>query len=329
MRTEAHRMDQGRSMKRIAFLTHQNPQGYRIQQYFPFLEARGFRVELLTSKMNLLKIIDQIRGVDVLYIQRLLFNPLKLSIIRAAAKKIVYDFDDAVMYGSRGESSTRARKFRNMVKCADAVFCGNHFLLQEAKKQRIDNLYHVPTVVNTTEYNVKDHTETKPITVGWIGSKSTLRYLMDLEQLVLNALDQDVVFKIVADKSLNTNAPNVVFEKWTATREKDLLRSFDIGVMPLRNDVWSRGKCGLKLIQYMASGLPSIAHPFGAAQEIITDGVNGILRSDVDDWRAAIEMLSSDIQQRIRIGKAARDTIEERYSLRIWGPRGTEIIQSI
>lgn len=317
-------------MKRIAFFTHQNPQGYRIQQYFPFLEARGFNVDLLTSKVNFLKIVDQIRGVDVLYIQRLLFNPLKLSIIKAAAKRIVYDFDDAVMYGLRGASSTRARKFKNMVKCADVVLCGNHFLFQEAKKHRINNIHYVPTVVNTEEYGIKGHSETKPVIVGWIGSKSTLQYLVDLEQLVLNVSDQkEVVFKMVADRPLNTNAPNVVFEKWTAAGEKALLHSFDIGVMPLRDDVWSRGKCGLKLLQYMASGLPSIAHPFGAAKEIISDGVNGILRLDVDGWRDAIEMLSGDTQQRVRIGRAARDAVEEGYSLRVWGPRVTEIMENL
>jgi glycosyltransferase involved in cell wall biosynthesis len=317
-------------MKRIVFFTHQNPQGYRIQQYFPYLEAHGFHVELLTSRMSFLKVVEQIRGVDVLYIQRLLFNPLKLSIIKTAAKKIVYDFDDAVMYGSRGESATRARKFRNMVKHANAVFCGNRFLFQEAKKYGVDNLYYVPTVVDTDEYPVKDHVTTKPVIVGWIGSRSTLRYLVDMEQLVLNATDEKgVIFKIVADKSLNTNAPNVVFEKWTADREKSLLLSFDIGVMPLRDDIWSRGKCGLKLIQYMASGLPSIAHPFGAAQEIISDGVNGMLRSDMDSWKDAIETLSRDITQRVRIGRAARDAIEERYSLRVWGPKVREIIKSL
>jgi len=317
-------------MKRIVFLTHQNPQGYRIQQYFPYLEAHGFQVELLTSRMSFLKVVEQIRGVDVLYIQRLLFNPLKLSVIKTAAKKIVYDFDDAVMYGLRGKSATRARKFRSMVKHANAVFCGNHFLFQEAKKHRDDNIYYVPTVVNTDEYPVKDHIATKPVIVGWIGSRSTLRYLMDLEQLVLNATDQKgVIFKIVADKSLNTSAPNVVFEKWTADREKSLLHSFDIGAMPLRDDVWSRGKCGLKLIQYMACGLPSIAHPFGAAQEILSDGVNGMLRSDMDGWKDAIEALSCDVKQRARMGRAARDSVEERYSLRVWGPRVTEIITSL
>jgi glycosyltransferase involved in cell wall biosynthesis len=317
-------------MKRIVFFTHQNPQGYRIQQYFPFFEAAGFNVELITSRMNFLQIIDRIRGTDVLYIQRLLFNPLKLSLIKAAARRIVYDFDDAVMYGSRGESATRARKFKNMVKHADAVFCGNHFLLQEAKRHRDDCIFCVPTVVDPDHYPVKVHIEKKPITVGWIGSRSTLKYLIDLEELVLGAPDEkNVMFKIVADKTLSTDARNVVFEKWTADNEKSLLLSFDIGVMPLRDDVWSRGKCGLKLIQYMACGLPSITHPLGAAKEIMTDGVNGMLKSDMDDWRGAIEDLSRDVIIRTRMGRAARDVVEERYSLKVWGPKVREIIENL
>jgi glycosyltransferase involved in cell wall biosynthesis len=317
-------------MKRIVFLTHQNPQGYRIQQYFPFLEDAGFQVELITSRLHFLKIVERIRGADVLYIQRLLFNPFKLSIIRAASQRIVYDFDDAVMFGSRGKSPTRARKFKNMVKCADAVFCGNYFLREEARQHRDDNIYYIPTVVDTDEYPVKEHTEKSPVTVGWIGSRSTLRYLVDLEELVLKSPDhKEIVYKIVADKSLNTETQNVIFEKWNAEKEKSQLLSFDVGVMPLRDDVWSRGKCGLKLIQYMASGLPSITHPVGASQEIITDGADGMLRSDIDGWRDAIEKLSRNVAERARLGRAARDVVEERYSLKVWGPKVGEIVESL
>lgn len=317
-------------MKRIVFFTHQNPQGYRIQHYFPFLKETGFSVDLLTSRTHFFKVLEYIRGADVLYIQRLLFNPLKVSLIRAAVKKIVYDFDDAVMYGSRGESPTRARKFRNMVKHADAILCGNHFLLQEAKRYRDDHVYYVPTVVDTECYPVKNHAEKQPVTVGWIGSRSTLRYLIDLEEVVRKIPDRNrVLFKIVADKSLTTGAPNVVFEQWSAEGEKKLLNGFDIGVMPLRDDLWSRGKCGLKLLQYMACGLPSITQPFGVAGEMITDGVNGLLRTDMDGWRDAIEKLAGDVPERIRIGSAARETVEEKYSLRAWGPKVREIIQNL
>jgi glycosyltransferase involved in cell wall biosynthesis len=317
-------------MKRIVFLTHQNPQGYRIQQYFPFFEDAGFQVELITSRMHFFKIVERIRGADVLYIQRLLFNTFKLSIIRAAAQNLVYDFDDAVMYGSKGKSPTRARKFKNMVTWADAVCCGSYFLLKEARQHRDDNIYYVPTVVDTDEYPVKKHTTRTPVTVGWIGSRSTLRYLVDLEDLVLASPHQkEVIYKIVADRSLNTNAPNVIFEKWTAAKEKSLLLSFDIGVMPLKDDIWSKGKCGLKLIQYMASGLPSITHPVGASQEIVTDGVDGMLRSDIDGWRNGIEVLTRDVAERTRMGREARAVVEQRYSLKVWGPRVREIIENL
>ena len=99
--------------------------------------------------------------------------------------------------------------------------------------------------------------------------------------------------------------------------------------MPLKDDVWSRGKCGLKLIQYMASGLPSLTHPEGAAMEIITDGANGFLRIDDDQWKAAVLELAGDAGMRRRMGQAARETVEERYSLKVWGPRVGEIIDSL
>jgi glycosyltransferase involved in cell wall biosynthesis len=306
---------------------------FRIIAYLSLLRESGIKTDVFPlSKANIgrWRVFSHLHAYDLVIIQKKLFSFMELAYIRQQSQKLVYDFDDAVMYGSNGESATRARKFKNMVKNADAVFCGNHFLLKEARQHRDDNIFYVPTVVDTDEYPVKDHIERRPVTVGWIGSRSTLRYLVDLEELVLKAPDQrDVMFKIVADRSLNTDAQNVVFEKWTAEKEKSLLLGFDIGVMPLRDDVWSRGKCGLKLIQYMASGLPSITHPIGAAQEIITDGVNGMLRSDMDGWRDAIENLSRDVAVRARMGRAARDVVEERYSLKVWGPKVREIIESI
>jgi len=266
----------------------------------------------------------------VVYIQRLLFGPLKLSLIRKATKKLVYDFDDAVMYGTKGESLARKNKFKIMIRYADAVFCGNHFLLEEAQKSRQDNIYYVPTVVDTDEYQIKLHKEKVPVTVGWIGSSSTLRYLSDMREMFLSlSTHQDINFKIVADKPFEIQNPNIIFEKWEQDREKASLLSFDIGIMPLKDDVWSKGKCGLKLIQYMASGIPSIAHPVGAAKEIIEDGGNGFLRADQDGWKNTIKELSKNVSLREKIGRAARKTIEERYALRVWGPRVAEIIGAL
>ncbi len=321
-------------MKKILFFTHniftrENPKGYRIQQYFPYLTEKGFEIDLLTSRTSFPKVLKKASEADVVYLQRLLLNPLKLFALRRCAKKIIYDFDDAVMYGSRRESRTRRYRFRKTVQSADSVLCGNRFLLGEARKYRGDGVYYVPTVVDTDEYPVKVHDEHRPFVVGWIGSSSTLKYLSDLKDLYLAFQDnRGITFKFVADKPSGLEGEGIIFEKWEKDREKLSLLSFDTGIMPVRDDIWSRGKCGLKLIQYMAAGLPAVTHPVGVARDMVKDGVNGFLRNSRDEWMEALERLSKDTALRSRIGKAAREYVEEKYSLRIWGPRVSEIISA-
>lgn len=322
-------------MKKILFYTHnifdkENQQGYRIQQYFPYLEKKGFTIKLLTTKSNPVELLKTIKESDIAYIQRVLLNPLKLSLFRKLSKKIVYDFDDAVMYGARGKSMTRQKRFEAMMKAADIVFCGNHFLIEEAKKFKTEGIHYMPTVVNTDEYPVKNHEKKEPFVAGWIGSSSTLKYLSDMKEIFLSLTDnRQINFKFVADRPSNMEGKGIFFEKWKKDREILSLLSFDMGIMPIRDDVWSRGKCGLKLIQYMATGLPSLAHPVGVANDMIIDGINGFLKNSSESWRDVIELLCKDIGLRKRIGKAARAFVEEKYCLKIWGPRLAEIVDSL
>lgn len=317
-------------MKRILFLTHANPQGYRIQQYFPFLEDLGFTVELVTTRTGFLTLLDRVRGARVVYIQRILFSPLKLALVRSLAHRLVYDFDDAVMYGASGDSGTRQRKFKAMVTAADAVLCGNRFLLEEARQHRDRGAHFVPTVVDTRDYGIKIHQERSPLTVGWMGSSSTLRYFGEMtETFQALAGSGAVAFKVVADRAPEITFHNLFFERWRKDRERDFLLSFDVGVMPLKDDLWSRGKCGLKLLQYMASGLPSVTHPFGVTGEMVTDGETGFLRPDKEGWKDAITRLSRDTTLRADMGKAARSMVEEKYSLAVWGPRVARLLADL
>ncbi len=318
-------------MKRVLFFTHRNPQGYRIQQYFPYLQQKGFEVELCTTEMGFFALLDRIRRSDVTYVQRILLGPLKLSLLRRAAKRLIYDFDDAVMHGAKGESGSRQRKFRNMVINADAVFGGSRLLCAEAEVYRRDNIHFVPTVVDPGEYPVKDWANNDtPFTVGWIGSSSTLKYLGHIEDVLLWVADSpNSRVKVIADKPPQIKAEGVIFERWRKEHEKTALLSFDMGVMPLVDDIWSRGKCGLKLIQYMASGLPALSHPVGAANEIVTDGEDGFLRAHEGEWKEVIELLSKDRVLRKNVGARARRTMEERYSLRVWGPRVAAIMDAL
>ncbi|HOP85324.1 MAG TPA: glycosyltransferase family 4 protein [Syntrophorhabdaceae bacterium] len=317
-------------MKKAVFLTHANPQGYRIQQYFPFLEKKGFNVELITTKTGFIKMIPFIKNADVVYIQRLLFEPIKLSLIRRISKRLVYDFDDAVMYGPKGESPTRMKKFKNMVTKADAVLCGNRFLLNEAIRYKEKNVFYCPTVVDLEEYPVKEHKDNMHVVIGWIGSKSTVKYFSTMEDVFLRAKEKipHIRYKIIADYAPETKI-DYIFEKWDKKKEKEGLLSFDIGIMPLWNDIWSRGKCGLKLIQYMAAGLPTISHPVGAVLEIIEDGLNGFIREDSDEWMEAILTLTKDVSLRKKMGSTARKTVQEKYSLQKWGPMVANILDNL
>jgi glycosyltransferase involved in cell wall biosynthesis len=322
-------------MKKILFFTHniftkENPRGYRIHQYFPYLEQRGFTIKLLTTKAGLPVVLKEIMQSDVTYVQRVLLNPFKLSLFRKLSKKMVYDFDDAVMYGSRGASMTRQRRFENMVKASDVVLCGNHFLADEAKKHKTTGIHYIPTVVDIDEYPVKQHEPKKPFVIGWIGSSATLRYLADIRGLLDYYADQeDVQCKIVADKPPEGMKKGMFFERWDYDTEKQSILSFDMGIMPVKDDIWSLGKCGLKLIQYMAAGLPSVTHPVGVAQDMIADGYNGFLRKDTEGWKAAIGELQKDVDLRRAMGTASRKIAEERYSLKIWGPRVAEILDTL
>jgi len=322
-------------MKKILFYTHniftkENPVGYRIQQYFPYLQERGFKVSLLTTKADFGTVLRTASRSDVVVVQRLLPSPMKLSLLKVFAKKMVYDFDDAVMYGNKGESATRRKRFAAIVRASKAVLCGNSFLMEEAGRYRDSGIHYMPTTVDIDEYPVKVHEERKTFVVGWIGTSSTLRYLDGIRELILSITNREgLEFRVIADKPFGVEKRGITFQRWNKEREKAMLLDLDMGIMPAGDDLWSRGKCGLKLIQYMAMGLPSVTNPVGVSKEIVADGVNGFLRADMRGWEEAIGALGSDVALRRQIGAAARQTAVERYSLQTWGKRFAEIMDTL
>jgi len=324
-------------MKNILFFTHniftpENPEGYRIHQYFPYLEKLGFEIILLTTKDKFTEVLSRARSADIVYMQRLLLNPLKFSLLRKKAKRLIYDFDDAVMYGTKGESRTRRSRFARVIRNADAVFCGNKFLSDQAKTYKTEGVYYIPTVVDTDEYPQKQHIDKTTFVAGWIGSGSTSRYLVDINNVFASYGNDDrIAFKFIADKppEIPMDKKHLIFERWQKEKEKTSFLDFDMGIMPVRDDIWSRGKCGLKLIQYMAAGLPALTHPVGVAKEMVTDGVNGFLREDLNGWKDVIEKLLKDTALRKRIGQTSREYAVDNFSLRTWGPKVSEIINGL
>ncbi|MBI5181895.1 MAG: glycosyltransferase family 4 protein [Nitrospirae bacterium] len=166
--------------------------------------------------------------------------------------------------------------------------------------------------------------EGEKIIICWIGLAYNIDYLKQLAD-VFRKLSDKITLKIISNKGIEIEGVNVIFKKWSNETEVEEIKSSHIGIMPLKDDEWSRGKCGLKLLQYMAAGIPSVVSPVGVNKEIISDGVNGFLALTEDEWYEKLLRLCEDSELRRKIGLEGRKTIEEKYSINIWAPRLAEI----
>ena len=188
----------------------------------------------------------------------------------------------------------------------------------------------LPTVVDTVCYKVLKKTVTNALTVGWIGSPSTASYLKGISKpLSILGESQDVRLVVIGGKAPCIKNVDVIELPWNEDDEVNEINNFDIGVMPLPDSPWERGKCGFKLIQYMACGLPVIASPIGVNSEIIEHGVNGFLVETDEEWESSLRTLMGDPELRHRMGQAGRAKIERQNSLQVTGPVLTSVIKSI
>lgn len=263
-------------------------------------------------------------GCDAVIIERELFdNPTwdMEAKFRGVAKTLVLDVDDAVFLKF-------PEKFARLIDMVDLVIVGNQLLKQWAEESH-DHVVLIPTCIDTDVYQPRPRAQASagPPVIGWMGTSGNLVYLKVLAAALRNLSRQfDFEFQVIATDrgmldELELGGVQVRFRRWQPATESTDLLEFDIGVMPLSDDPWSRYKCGLKLLQYMAIGIPGVASPVGANRDIITPGVNGFLASTAKDWESALGDLLLDSQLRQTIGSQARATVERHYSIAANLPR--------
>jgi len=260
-------------------------------------------------------------------IQRKLFSPVDFWYIRQRAKRIVYDFDDAVMYRSPRSknpySFSRKVRFAFMMRRVDGVIAGNQFLKLEVLPFN-SKVVVLPTSIDLSQYTLKkDYDHLRPTTIGWFGSKSSLGFLRNLIPSIENTFKKhsNIQLKVVCSEFPDSQTIPIIKKKWSLAEEVEDIQSFDIGVMPLSDDLWSKGKCGLKILQYNSVGIPAVCTPVGINRELIQDGLNGFWAQNEVQWEDRLSKLIAEKERRKQMGLEGRKIVEKYYSLEVTAPR--------
>ena len=337
-------------------------QRFRIEQWEPFLRDEGFDLTyfpfLDTDTATLLKdgghalakavrvtrlLLRRLRlaavtaGFDLVYIFRetaLLGPAVAERVLRRRGLPYVFDFDDSVWIRYRSPTNAHWSYLRCPGKTATTCRLSHHVMagndtLAEYARRFASRVSVVPTTIDTDLYVPPPAKREVGMVIGWSGSYSTGPYL-DLLRVVLPRLARRFRFRFVTigAREFRVEGVNVEVRPWRRETELVDLGQFDIGVMPLPDAVWERGKCGLKALQYMALSIPAVVSPVGVNRSIIAHGQNGLLADTEEDWERALGQLLGDESLRRRLGQAGRLTVERDFSARAHAPRVAGILRS-
>ncbi|SMD36501.1 Glycosyltransferase involved in cell wall bisynthesis [Reichenbachiella faecimaris] len=341
--------------KRILFLTPYpmdtaGSQRFRFEQYLTFLGEKGFEYDCQSfiddSTWSILyqegKVLRKAWGIASGFVRRLLLftrlhrfdfvfvhreaSPLGIPFIewlitKVWKKRLIYDFDDAIwLPNTSSENGLVAwlkfpEKVKRIISWSYKVSAGNQYLSDFASQFNTEVICN-PTTIDTANRHLPQSKETKRLTIGWTGTHSTLKYLEVLRD-PLDKLSNIYAFDfiVIADKEPDRAFPNQRFFPWNKETEIADLNQIDIGIMPLVDDKWSRGKCGFKALQFMALEKPVLVSPVGVNREMVEPQFNGYHCEFIDDWIEKLKILMEDESLRNQLGKAGRQKVIERYSV--------------
>jgi glycosyltransferase involved in cell wall biosynthesis len=296
-------------------LANSFPQKY---DYFPWM---GFRPSQLLKRgvrwWHWLR--TKLQTFDVVFIDREIFDDASTTMeqrFRESCRRMVIDLDDAIFL-------RYPEKFDRLMKMADLVICGNHFLEDKVRPLN-EKICHVPTCVDMDEYTARsfDNPQRDMPVIGWMGTSGNLKYLSVAAE-ALRAFSSEARFElrvVVPDlrdlQEVDLRGVNVMHDPWRPRQEVQQIQQFDVGLMPLfSNQEWDIYKCGLKLIQYLAVAVPGIAAPVGVNAEILDGNRNGFSAQTTEEWLYALRQLTRNPQLRREMGERGRQTVEQKYSI--------------
>jgi glycosyltransferase involved in cell wall biosynthesis len=305
----------------------------RIGIYLGMLEERSIHCQVATlpaGTWGRSRLFRQAAQFDGLLLHRKMLNFWDGLTLGRHRQKIIYDFDDAIMYNDRKPgriSRVRFARFGRSATLSDLVIAGNEYLAEHARRYG-DHVQVLPTGLNLDPYRVTTPRESSGlIRFVWIGSRATLKYLRDIT-LALEELGRrwnNLVLRIVCDEFLDLKTMPVEKRNWSEQTEASDLMTSDIGLAPLPDNPFTRGKCGFKILQYQAAGLPVVASPVGVNGDYVRNGVTGFLAADPAQWIDRLSVLIQDAGLRKRMGQAGRREVAT-FDEKIIGRRFCDLI---
>jgi glycosyltransferase involved in cell wall biosynthesis len=314
---------------------------YRLAAFQSYLEEAGHRLEFRPwpkSCWSRLRVGRTVEQADAVIIQRRLLPPPLLYQVRTRSRRLIFDFDDAVFmrssYSKKGpDSPQKLLAFVAMCETADILVPGNNHLRDQAARWTSpDRIHVIPTCVDTARYPIAEHVRKEAgVQLAWIGSSSTLRGLEHISPLLerIGRECKGVALKVICKRYPRFRDLPVIARRWREATEALELASADIGISWVPDDPWSRGKCGLKILQYMAAGLPVVANPVGVHADMVRHGENGFLVQTPQQWMEAIRCLMADPALRARMGQAGRRRVENDYSVSAAAPTWLRLLSPV
>jgi len=337
---------------------------YRVEQYLPYLKAAGigyslhpfwsspafkmlYKAGYRFSKFcyfvlgTISRVFDLVRifQYDVVFIHREAYpigGAFFERILTILKKPFIFDFDDAIFLPASSrpnnfiEKYKRPEKVNDIIRMAGYVIAGNNYLADFVLRYN-RSVCVIPTPIDTDKYYPNRNKHNDEVVIGWIGSVTTLNFLNTMKSVFIQLSRRfpHVKFKIVGGSFSINGLSSVISKFWSLEEELEDLRTFDIGIMPMPDNEWTKGKCGFKAILYMSMGVACVCSPVGVNKEIIMDGANGFLAHTESEWFERLSLLIENAEIRKRIAIAGRKTVEEKYSLIVNAPRYLEILQKV
>ncbi len=319
--------DRNTASTRLRVLDHipyLESEGFTVRIHYP-VKKSGLRIRRIFEKHNeYSSIIEAAKDAGIVIVQKRLLPPIIIAKIGRSCHRIIYDFDDAIMTSQHKKSSmitairTQSR-FKAICKHSAAIIAGNRYLASRVDEIYRNKVHILQTAVNKDKYDPPANTPRKSVIIGWIGQPTNYPYIKDLENVFsqLTRIHPETELLIISKGNPEIRNIKTTLIPWSEETEAKSLSNIDIGIMPMPDNEWTRGKCAYKALQYMASGIPVICSDVGGNKEVVRNGVDGFVVKNQEEWLNALLRLIENDKLRAQMGKSGRSSIETNYDINI------------